>query len=96
MNWTPCTAPVTADVIRWTEPIFAPPNKKRGLPDKIGEQRLIAEVVGVGDYLQLAVRSAEKVSLDDESMDVTLTVKPGDSIRRKTSTIEKGDCHKQS
>ena len=38
MSWTPCSQPIVADVIRWKEPIWAPPSRKRGKPDRIGEQ----------------------------------------------------------
>lgn len=90
MAWTPCTAPIVADVIRWTEPIWSPPRKKRGKPDKIGEQILTAEVLAVGDFLQLHVRAVEKVFLEEGAGKHVLTVKTGDTIKRKKSTIERG------
>jgi hypothetical protein len=91
MKWLSCTAPVVADVIRWKEPIWAPPHKKRGKPDKIGEQLLTAEVLAIGEFIELQVRTAEKISLDKGAEKGALTVKEGDKIRRKQSTIDRGD-----
>lgn len=93
MTWTPCPSPITADVIRWKEPIWAAPNKKRGKPDKIGEQILTAEVKGLGDFLQLHVRAVEVLTLDAGAK-APPGVKVGDNVRRKKSTIERGDCHR--
>lgn len=94
MNWTPCANPAVADIIRWKEPVWAEPNKKRGKPDQIGEQLLTAEVKAVGDYLELHVRAVEVLSLDEGKKD-TAKVKAGDHVKRKKSTIERGDCHRQ-
>ncbi|TAL35534.1 MAG: hypothetical protein EPN97_07095 [Alphaproteobacteria bacterium] len=92
-TWTPCPSPAVADVIRWKEPIWAAPNKKRGKPDRIGEQMLTAEVKALGDFLQLHVRAVETLSLDEGAI-APPGVKPGDSVRRKISTIERGECQR--
>lgn len=94
-TWTPCPSPVVADVIRWKEPIWAAPNKKRGKPDQIGEQILTAEVKALGDSLQLRVRTVETLSLDAGAT-APPGVKAGDNVRRKKSTLERGECQKQS
>ncbi|MEZ0224468.1 MAG: hypothetical protein ACAH83_07945 [Alphaproteobacteria bacterium] len=94
-TWTPCTSPAVADVIRWKEPIWAAPNKKRGKPDQIGEQILTAEVKALGDLLELHVRAVEVLSLD-AGVKAPPGVKAGDNVRRKQSTLERGECQKQS
>ena len=93
MKWTPCSAPIVADIIRWQEPIWAAPTQKRGKPDKIGEQILTAEVKALGDFLQLHIQTVEVLSLDEGAIPPP-GVKAGDHVRRKISTIERGDCHK--
>jgi hypothetical protein len=95
MNWIPCPSPRLADVIRWTEPVWAPPTKKRGKPDAIGEQAVTAEVKAVGEVYELAVLEVEVLALDVEAAPEG-GVKPGDTIRRKKSTLERGECHRQS
>lgn len=94
MNWIPCPSPIVADVIRWKEPIWAPPSRKRAKPDRIGEQLITAETIALGDYLQLHVRAAEQLSLKDGYETKVVKVKPGDNIKRKKSTIERGDCQR--
>lgn len=94
MAWTPCTAPIVADVIRWKEPIWAAPRRKRGKPDRIGEQTLTAEVLAVGEYLQLHIRAVEKISLEEGASKPALTVKVGDTVKRKKSTIERGNTER--
>lgn len=90
-QWAPCLKPAPADVIRWAEPLWAPPNKPRGKPDKIGEQRITARLMTAGDFLELDVLAVEKLS----GGDAALKVKPGDKIRRKISTIAQGACHRR-
>lgn len=88
--WIPCTDPQEGMTVRFDEPIWAAPNKPRGKPDKIGEQRIEAEVVTVGEIYELRIIAAEKLS-GGEHADVK--VKAGDLIRRKLSTLERGNCH---
>lgn len=89
-EWTPCTTPKVGDVLKWNEPLWAAPNKPRGKRDKIGEQEIIAELVGIVDFLELKVQSVQNLSGDN----VPLSVKEGDYIKRKQSSLEKGECHK--
>jgi hypothetical protein len=95
MNWKPCkTTPAPGDTIRWKEPVWAAPNKKRGKPDNIGEQRVTAEVVAVGEFLELKVQSVEVLRMEDGMEFDPLKMKEGDTIRRKVSTIERGECER--
>lgn len=93
MTWTPCKSPAVADIIRWKEPIWAAPNKPRGKPDQIGEQLLSAEVKAIDEYLELQIQSVEVLSID-KSEKSSSNVKVGDQVKRKKSTIERGDCHR--
>ena len=95
MNWKPCPAPAVGDVIRWKEPLWAAPTQRRGKPDQIGEQLLTAEVKALGEVVQLEVREVEVLAVDDGAQ-APQGVKPGDSIKRKTSTLERGDCQRLS
>lgn len=92
-DWKPCTDPQISSVIRWEEPIWAAPNKPRGKPDKIGEQRIEAEIINDGDVYELRVIAVEKISGPEAE---PLKVKQGDMIRRKPSTIERGNCQTTS
>lgn len=98
MTWTLCPSPIVADVIRWKEPIWAPPAGKRGKPAAIGEQMITAETIALGNYLQLHVLAVEQLSLKDgyerKYETKVIKVKVGDNIKRKKSTIERGDCHR--
>jgi hypothetical protein len=86
---------VVADVIRWVEPIWAPPRKKKDKPTKIGEQRISAEVIVLGSYMGLLVRAVERLSLIGQGADKNLPViKVGDTIRRKKSTIDRGQTER--
>ena len=94
MNWIPHDTPAVADIIRWNEPVWAAPTKKRGKPDKIGEQQVTATVTAVGDVIELQVQAVAVLSLD-EGVTPPPGVQVGDNLRRKPSTISRGDCHKQ-
>lgn len=95
MTWTPCAAPAVGNVIRWREPVWAPPNKKRGKPDQIGEQMITAQVTALGDVVQLLVQEVEILSIDD-GVETPAGVKEGDSIKRKATSLERGHCERQS
>ena len=95
MNWKPCPAPAVDDVIRWKEPLWAAPTRKRGMPDKIGEQMLTARVVSIGDTLGLQVTEIEVLALDDGAQPPG-GVKVGEHVKRKKSTIERGECERQT
>lgn len=88
--WIPCDKPKLNDVLRWKEPLWAEPSKPRGKRDKIGEQRITAELITRTDFLEFKVISVEKISEGD----ATIKVAAGDMIKRKKSTIEMGDCHR--
>lgn len=88
-KWTLCDKPKLNDVLRWSEPLWAAPNKPRGKRDKIGEQQIMAELIKRTDFLEFKVISVENISEDEAPIKVT----EGDIIKRKKSTIEMGDCH---
>lgn len=89
-EWEPCAAPQNGDRLKWNEPLWAAPNKPRGKRDKIGEQEVVAELIDTADVLEFKVISVKNVS----SGDAPLSIQAGDYIRRKQSSLEKGDCHK--
>ncbi len=89
-EWAPSSQPEIGETLRWKEPLWAAPNKPRGKPDKIGEQEIIAQVTGVEDVLEFTVISVKK--LDKGA--APLKVKEADIIRRKKTSLDKGDCHK--
>ncbi len=90
-QWIKCAKPEVGDILRWKEPLWAAPNKPRGKPDQIGEQMVSAEMTSEGELLEFVVRSAEKLSGTAEAV---TKIKPGDLIRRKSTSIAKGDCQK--
>jgi hypothetical protein len=90
-KWVLCPLPEIGDTLRWDEPLWAEPNKPRGKPDKIGEQRIIANLISLAEICELKVLNVEKTSPSD----ALIKVKEGDHIRRKKSTIERGDCYKK-
>jgi len=94
MTWKPCAEPHVGDVIRWKEPIWAPPNKKRGKPDNIGEQLVTAAVVVISEFVELKVQDVEILTLDEGGVFDPLNIKKDDTIRRKPSTIKRGECER--
>lgn len=89
-EWEFCANPNKSDTIKWEEPLWAKPNKPRGKRDKIGMQEITAKVLVTADTMELEVIEVEKLSGDAE-----VSVKAGDKIKRKKSSLEKGDCHKR-
>jgi hypothetical protein len=89
-EWIPCTSPEEGDFLRWVEPLFAPPSKKRGKPNKMGDQRVTAQLLSIGEFYVLDVIEAIKIAGGG-----TIKVKAGDQIRRKPSSIAMGDCYKK-
>jgi len=89
-QWVLCPQPEIDDTLRWNEPLWAAPNKPRGKPDKIGEQQITAQLTGIEDTLQFTVISVKKM----DAGNAPLKVKESDTIKRKKSTLELGDCHK--
>ncbi len=90
-KWELCPEPEIGDTLKWNEPLWAEPNKPRGKPDKIGEQKITATLIKAGDVFELKVLEVEKISPPD----AIIKVKEGDSIRRKKTSIERGACHKK-
>ncbi len=91
-NWTPCDAPSINDVLRWTEPMWAKPRKPRGRRDKTGEQQVVARLIGKDrDLLNLMVISVKKLSGHGYVIMIE-----GDEIRRKKTSLDMGECHKQT
>lgn len=89
-KWTLCQNPDIGDTLKWNEPLWAAPNKPRGKRDKIGEQEITAKLITINDVLEFEVISVKKISPDDSP----LSVQTNDTIKRKKSSIEKGDCQK--
>lgn len=91
-QWISCETPKVGDTLKWSEPLWAAPNKPRGKRDKIGEQEITADLLRVSDTLELRVISVTKLSSDD----APVSVQEGDNIRRKQSSLEKGSCCKMA
>lgn len=90
-EWIACPDPQVADTLRWDEPLWAEPNKPRGKPDKIGEQRITARLVAADDFFEFEVMAVEKLS----SGAAEIKVRAGDQIRRKSTTLARGNCHRR-
>ncbi len=89
-EWESCVHPKVGDTLTWNEPLWAAPNKPRGKRDKIGEQKITAQLLMSADVLELEVINVEKVSEGD----APLSVQASDKIKRKQSSLQKGDCHR--
>lgn len=89
-KWQPCPRPEIGDTLKWEEPLWAPPNKPRGKPDKIGDQEIIAKYIALQDTMEFQVMRVTKLSTGA----APLKVKENDIIRRKQSSIAKGNCQK--
>ncbi len=90
-NWIKCPAPAVGDILRWVEPLFAPPTKKRGKPNKMGDQKVTAELLSIGEFYELHVLDVIKIAGGG-----TVKVKPDEQIRRKATSIAMGDCYKKA
>ena len=91
-KWEKCKKPQTGDILRRNEPLWAKPNKPRGKRDKIGEQQIISQLTTIeGELLELTVQSVEKIS----SEEAPITVKQGDTIKRRKKSLSIGECHKR-
>lgn len=89
-EWKPCTSLHIGDTLKWDEPLWAAPNKPRGKRDKIGEQQIVAELIGIDDLLELKVISVEKLSGETASSSILVN----SLIKRKQSSLEMGNCFK--
>ena len=91
MEWTPCTTrPEIGDRLRWTEPVLAPPSKKRGKREEIGAQQVTAKVVTMGEVVELQVEILEII---EAPADFIPTIKTGDTLRRRETSLVAGDCY---
>lgn len=96
-EWTPCTEAIVSDVLRWTEPIWAPRGGKRGKATANGQQIVSGEVEIVNDeFIQIYVFEAGKIMPDGSILYKEMAVKPEDSIRRRVESIlEQGNCERR-
>jgi hypothetical protein len=101
-EWITCGgAFIVADVVRWTEPAFAPQLtrwgriKPRAKDICIGEREVVAEVLGDPDkcgFLKLLVRACRVVS--SKSVRDVPMLRSEEEIRRRKSTLVKGKVHR--
>lgn len=89
-EWIPCKTPEVGDMLRWDEPLFAPPSKARGKPNKVGDQRVTAELLAVGEVYVLDVHEVTKTGGSG-----LVRMRTGEQIRRKASSIAIGNCFKK-
>ncbi len=90
-EWTPCDKPKIGDVLRWNEPLWAAPTKRRGKRDKIGEQQITAELISRGDVFEFKVIAVKEIS--NKGKDPS-SIKENDIVRRRKSSIDLGNCHR--
>ncbi len=88
-EWIPCGDDfIEADVIRWQEAVWERRGPKGARPIKIGERIVTAEVQHEdreGGWVFLLVRGCEVISQKPKR--IVELLKPGESIRRKRSTL---------
>lgn len=91
-DWISCAAGfIPADVVKWTEAIWEEQGGRSKRPSKIGKRWVVAEVIeddGRG-WLRLLVRGSAIVS-DGTDHRRAHPLKPGETVRRKRQTIERG------
>lgn len=87
---------IGADVIRWTEAVWENRRGRSGKAAKIGERRVIAEVLrepNKDGWVRLLVRACEVIS-DKQSRPFRrpkpLELKKGDEIKRQRKTLVRG------
>mgnify|MGYP000892551011 FL=1 len=91
MKWIPCTKrPKAGDTLRWTEPVLAPPVKKRGRREAIGTQQVTAKVLSMDDVVELQVEALEIL---DAPEGFSPTIHAGETIRRRETSLVAGDCY---
>lgn len=97
-DWVPCAGEdelMVGDIIKWNEPIWSPQKKKRGKPDSIGQQVVVAEILSFADNLYLFVHENEQTEETIRGQARELGVKPGTKITRKADSVfNRGDCHR--
>jgi len=89
-HWLPATDFIQADVIRWTEGVFAPRRKGRKSLC-IGERSVVAEVLVRGDdgWVRLLVRACT-ITRDEFAGKTVPILKAESQIRRGAKTILRG------
>ncbi len=97
-EWTPCAGEdelMVGDIIKWNEPIWSPQKKKRGKPDAIGQQEVVAEILSFADNLYLFVHENGQIEETLRGQPRELGVKPGTKITRKADSVfNRGNCHR--
>ncbi|MDP2205019.1 MAG: hypothetical protein Q8K65_01800 [Alphaproteobacteria bacterium] len=81
------------DVLRWTEPVLAPPTQKRGKREQIGAQIVTAKVLTRAEVLELQVINIEILSAPEG---FETNIKPADTIRRREASLIAGECSVQA
>lgn len=82
---------VEADVIRWTEGIYAKRRRKNAKSPRIGERQVTAEVLEETNdgWLKLLVRQCVIIK-DDHAGSRLPPLRIGDQIQRARQTVERG------
>jgi hypothetical protein len=82
---------IVADVIRWTEGIYAKRRRKNAKSQRLGERQVTAEVLEATDdgWLKLLVR-ASVITKDDFAGSRLPPLNIGDEIKRARKTVERG------
>jgi hypothetical protein len=91
-DWIPCgDAFLPADVVRWREGVWERPNRGKAKPRMTGERIVTAELLADGGdgWVRLLVRACF-VMEDKSDGRRALLLKPGEEIKRKRTTLEKG------
>lgn len=89
---------VEADVIRWQERVYQTRRRGRSKAVKIGERRVVAEVLrDVDGWVSLLIRHCELLSVETGRLARTVPVlEPGTEVKRKRQTIVKGKAERLS
>jgi hypothetical protein len=88
-KWIAAPDFIEADVITWTEAVFAKRGRKKARPT--GERKITGEVLskGADGWCVILVRSC--IITKDESMaQPVVGIKPGTEVKRATKTILRG------
>jgi hypothetical protein len=81
---------ISADVLRWSEPVWKPRRSKKAKPLKIGIRQITAEVLKDEDgWVQLLV--LENSVIENNSIKPIPSLKKGAELKRKRATLEKGN-----
>ncbi len=82
---------IVADVIRWTEGIYARRRRKNAKSQRLGERQVTAEVLEATDdgWLKLLVRACV-ITKDDYASTRLPPLNTGEQIKRARKTVERG------